>query len=49
MPMVKGITANKIRNKQFSSGKQVCRKIQAAQASLTLWGWKENKIYSFLR
>ena len=45
MPMVKGITANKIRNKQFSSGKQVCRKTQAAQASLKVWGWKDNKIY----
>ena len=29
--------------------KQACRKTQAAQASLKMWGWKDNKIYSFLR
>ena len=45
MPKIKATTANKIRNKQFSSGKQVCRKTQAAQASLKVWGWKDNKIY----
>ena len=48
MPKIKATTANKIRNKQFSSGKQVCRKTQTAQASLKVWGWKDNKIYSFL-
>ena len=49
MPKIKASTANKIRNKQFSSGNQVCRKTQAAQASLKMWGWKDNKFYSFLR